>query len=595
MSEFAYPRAPRSEKPTTLAALLRDLGRCAFQSVNDLNGLRRAGGVLCDEFATYGRKRGRGLAEVKLMFKGLSTRSPYQRSHYTAVCADAMRKHLRTPLISILAAGAALASGVDGSFAADSISTPFPPSADAPNSVPFLTMFQQNYTPVSQSSSISFSSGDFGLKMNSDVRDNTRTDGKSFMDFFSGDNSKWQQNQVGYINVEASLGENLRVKTRVGASSYDASRQFFDSLAQKKSAENQRAARFLGVGPASGSAALTRVEEDFLRAGDFKVTGFQEFSHVSSYFEDLRFSDKAFRKQTRDDPFSSPDRQTGKYGVSLVQGSSGVMVSQSSISDISGSASSFYSEQRFNSTAWLGVRDMTKDFWNSNGSVLGNLVPSSVWVGYSEGSVRQNVALPTLAAVTGGATSIAAIPNGIAGAASTGATTTAVVTNSDAGLSWQWGDAYANLSAWHSQSSALWSGNGANVSIGVNKTKWSASAYASLTRSSNQDTSNNSDSHSFNSGASFSVPLENWPDLTLAFDVGTYGGVYTTWDGKDNGRIVRGGVALDFSKYLIERPGQKLQLFYYARNESYDSQWGTLNSNYLTIDHVFGTVFRTWW
>jgi outer membrane usher protein FimD/PapC len=154
---------------------------------------------------------------------------------------------------------------------------------------------------------------------------------------------------------------------------------------------------------------------------------------------------------------------------------------------------------------------------------------------------------------------------------------------------------YANLSAWRSQSSALWSGNGANVSIGVNKTNWSASAYASLTRSSNQDTSNNSDSHSFNSGASFSVPLENWPDLTLAFDVGTYGGVYTTWDGKDNGRIVRGGVALDFSKYLIERPGQKLQLFYYARNESYDSQWGTLNSNYLTIDHVFGTVFRAWW
>jgi hypothetical protein len=422
-------------------------------------------------------------------------------------------------------------------------------------------MFQQTYTPVSQSSSSSFSSGDFGLKMNSDIRDSTKTDGKSFMDFFSGDNSKWQQNQVGYTSVEASLGENLRVKTRVGASSYDASRQFFDSLAQKKSAENQRAARFLGVGPASGAAALTRVEEDFLRAGDFKVTGFQEFSHVSSYFEDLKFSEKAFRKQTGDDPFSSPDRQTEKYGVSLVQGSSGVTVSQSSISDISGSASSFYREQRFNSKAWLGIRDMTKDFWTTD-SILGNLVPSSVWVGYSEGSVRQNGPLSTLAAVTGGATSIAAIPNGITAAAGTDATTAAGVTNSDAGLSWQWGDTYANLSAWRSQSSALWSGNGADISIGVKKKNWSASAYASLTRSSSQDASNNSDSHSFNSGASFSVPLENWPDLTLAFDVGTYGGVYTTWDGKDNGRMVRGGVALDFSKYLVERPGQKLQLSY---------------------------------
>jgi hypothetical protein len=75
----------------------------------------------------------------------------------------------------------------------------------------------------------------------------------------------------------------------------------------------------------------------------------------------------------------------------------------------------------------------------------------------------------------------------------------------------------------------------------------------------------------------------------------TYRGVYTTWDGKDNGRIVRGGLALDFTKYLVERRGQKLQLFYYLRNEGYDSQWGTAKNNYLTIDHVFGTVFRTSW
>jgi hypothetical protein len=89
------------------------------------------------------------------------------------------------------------------------------------------------------------------------------------------------------------------------------------------------------------------------------------------------------------------------------------MLSQSSISDISGSVSSFYREQRFNSKVWLAIRDMTKDLWNSTDPILGNLVPNSVWVGYSEGSVRQNAALPTLAAVTGGAMSIAAIPNQI--------------------------------------------------------------------------------------------------------------------------------------------------------------------------------------
>jgi hypothetical protein len=75
----------------------------------------------------------------------------------------------------------------------------------------------------------------------------------------------------------------------------------------------------------------------------------------------------------------------------------------------------------------------------------------------------------------------------------------------------------------------------------------------------------------------------------------TYGGVYATWDGKDNGRIVRAGIALDFPKYLVERSGQKLQLFYYVRNEGYDSQWGATTNNYLIIDHVFGTVFRTSW
>jgi hypothetical protein len=84
-------------------------------------------------------------------------------------------------------------------------------------------------------------------------------------------------------------------------------------------------------------------------------------------------------------------------------------------------------------------------------------------------------------------------------------------------------------------------------------------------------------------------------DAGIRHEYLTYGGVYATWDGKDNGRIVRAGIALDFSKYLVERSGQKLQLFYYVRNKGYDSQWGATTNNYLIIDHVFGTVFRTSW
>jgi hypothetical protein len=44
----------------------------AIQSVNKFNDLRAPHGLLCDEFATYSEKPAR-LAEVKMMFKGLST------------------------------------------------------------------------------------------------------------------------------------------------------------------------------------------------------------------------------------------------------------------------------------------------------------------------------------------------------------------------------------------------------------------------------------------------------------------------------------------------------------------------------------------
>ena len=54
------------------------------------------------------------------------------------------------------------------------------------------------------------------------------------MGSFIGNSAKWQQNQVGYTNSEMTLGETIRVKTRFGASTYDASADFFNSLGQKK-------------------------------------------------------------------------------------------------------------------------------------------------------------------------------------------------------------------------------------------------------------------------------------------------------------------------------------------------------------------------
>src|SRR5262249_20180679 len=50
---------------------------------------------------------------------------------------------------------------------------------------------------------------------------------------------------------------------------------------------------------------------------------------------------------------------------------------------------------------------------------------------------------------------------------------------------------------------------------------------------------------------------------------------------------------LEPEEYLDERFGQKLKLFYFTRQMGYDGQWGAFNSSSLTIDHVFGTVFRT--
>ena len=162
----------------------------------------------------------------------------------------------------------------------------------------FLSLFQKD-NGLSYSSVSSLNSGGLSFGANSEFRDTTRIDGSSFQGFVLGNNLKWQENQVGYANSTMNMGDTVRVTTRFGASTYGASDQFFNSLGNNS--ENARVSRFANVGVASGSASLTRVEEDVLRFGDSKVTAFQEFARVDRFFEDLKFSDKSQQAKTRDD------------------------------------------------------------------------------------------------------------------------------------------------------------------------------------------------------------------------------------------------------------------------------------------------------
>src|SRR5262249_39047786 len=161
-----------------------------------------------------------------------------------------MSKRLsRSVLVGAITAGAVLASEVRGSFGADFNVFLSPQMGSTPISgpintaQPFLSNFQQDHTSVSQSSNSSFSSEMLSVKTDTDFRDTTKTDGKSYVDSFIGNNSKWQQNQVGYANSEMNLGETIRLKTRFGASTYDASQDFFHSLSQGKIPDDQRALR----------------------------------------------------------------------------------------------------------------------------------------------------------------------------------------------------------------------------------------------------------------------------------------------------------------------------------------------------------------
>ncbi len=237
--------------------------------------------------------------------------------------------------------------------------------------------------------------------------------------------------------------------------------------------------------------------------GDTKVMLFQEFARVDPFFEDIKFSDKAFRKQTKDDVFSKPDRETSKYGVSLIQGTSGITVSQSYISKSERRLLPPFTERiASNSKAWVGLRDVTEEFWGST-PWLGNFVPANIWISYYEGSVTRNG------------------PSMPAGSS----------TGLNAGASWKWGEVYADLSGWRSldstpqqlsNPSALSVSDGADFSVGMFNKHWKLSAYASLTSTNYQDAWSSYNDLSIDGGVSFSLLLADWPGITLALEASRY-------------------------------------------------------------------------
>jgi hypothetical protein len=438
----------------------------------------------------------------------------------------------------------------------------------------FLNLSQPNNASTAKLGD-SLPSEFLNLRWDSEIRETTRIDGLSFLGFFFGNNSRCQENSVGYMNFKASVGDSVRMITRMGASNYDASEDLFVALTEKKAEEQKRLERFAHVGSAAGTAMLTRLEEDVFASDATKVTLFQEFARVDPFFEDIKFSDKAFRRQTKDDVFSKPDRETNRYGLSLVQGSAGVTFSQSFISNLSEGAGAFYRENRLDSKAWLGLRDATEEFWGP-APWLGSIVPTNIWVSYSDGAVTRNGPEMPVGTSTGWS----------------------------AGASWKWGEVYADLSGWRSFESTPQQvrnpsfhsvSDGADFSIGVFNKYWKLSAYASLTRTSYEDVWTSYTELSVDGGVSVSFMPEHWPGVTLALDASRYSMDHVGKDGVEISQTLRAGFALDFSNYLFDRPQQKLQLVYYAKNEASASQWGVPENYNQRLDHLFGAVLRGSW
>ena len=257
--------------------------------------------------------------------------------------------------------------------------------------------------------------------------------------------------------------------------------------------------------------------------------------------------------------FSKPDRTTAKYGVAFSQGSSANRSPEVSISNITDDPGNFYRESWFDFKAWLGVRELSESLGVSENSAVASLLPSTTWVGYGNGQVARNDPSAPPAAIV----------------------------DMNAGAGWKWGSAYMTAGVWRSSQSGpqLVStlstssvSDGTDFNVGVYEKKWSANAYVAASHGSYDDGLNNSSYYNTSAGGSFTFILQQLPDLTLGLDVSRYGNNYLSLGGIDNSHSTTAGVAFDFSKYLSAPDRQKLQLFYYARDERYESQWASIQS-----------------
>jgi len=319
-----------------------------------------------------------------------------------------------------------------------------------------------------------------------------RTDGTSIGGLFFGDSSRVQENQVGYVNFQTPGEEPIRLKTRFGGSTYEASDPFFNSLRSKTTAEERRAARFAQTGYGSGGAALARLEADVISLGNFKTMLFAEGAYVSRFFEDVQFSEKSRRKETREDVFSSPNRQSHKYGLGFRNGDFGLLVAHNSVSNLSNRAGDFYRAQSFETKASLAMRDLLGDYMS-----IATLVPSSVFVGYNQSHTREDLTVSRLSPAM----------------------------TIDGGLYWNWGNMHAGLSGWQSIRSdqphsanrnALFRGKGADFILGLSDGNWSLNTYVSVSRSEQHSSWNSSEDYNLDGGISLSRSSERLPRVIIA-------------------------------------------------------------------------------
>jgi hypothetical protein len=380
-------------------------------------------------------------------------------------------------------------------------------------------------------------SGDSPVTVSTEFRNTRRIDGTDNMGFFRGDPRKFQDNQVGYLNLQ--IGDDaVRLKTRLGVSSYEASDSFFDTLTAKNAPEERRVARFAGIGFGSGSAVHTRIEADVLRVNKLKITTFVEYALVNEWFEDLRFSDKLRLKETREDILSTPGRQTERAGVILNYGPLKLSFAGSQFQR---DATDWYREHRLESKASIDVHDL----FNTSSAAL----PTSVWVGYDVGARRSGASL----------------------------TAPASTSNVDAGLYWNWGSSDATVSAWRSflsQDSSgtpgSWRGQGADIDVAFRSQNWTLGGRLSVSQSVSEDPWSRPSDRYLDGGAYLTLHPKDWPRLTFDLDVSRYSSDDSGIPYR--GRSVKAGVAVDFAKYVNWRDRelggaklQKLGLFYSAK------------------------------